>query len=71
MNSMQLGPSEYEFMMPQPMVQLPRDVNPGSEAEVFHRRSVQRWSTLDLWQRLCRAFRFMNSPSNMQPLFIS
>ena len=41
MNSMQLRPSEYEFMMPQPMVQLPRDLTPGFEAEALHQRSVQ------------------------------
>ena len=39
MNSMQFRPSEYEFKRPQLMVQLPRDLNPGSEAEALHQRS--------------------------------
>lgn len=54
MNSIEFRPSEYEFKRPQPMVQLSRDLIPSFEAEAHHQKYVQRWSTLDLWRRLCR-----------------
>ncbi|KIJ91112.1 hypothetical protein K443DRAFT_115524 [Laccaria amethystina LaAM-08-1] len=62
MNSIEFTPSEYEFKRPQPMAQFPRDIIPSSEAEALHQRSVQRWSTPDLWRRLCRVLLIRESP---------
>ncbi|KIJ97308.1 hypothetical protein K443DRAFT_255770 [Laccaria amethystina LaAM-08-1] len=58
------------------MVQRPKDLMLGSEAEALHQRSVQRWSTLDHWRRLCRALLIRESShpipaSNMQPVSLS
>ncbi|EDQ99257.1 uncharacterized protein LACBIDRAFT_316765 [Laccaria bicolor S238N-H82] len=57
MNSIEFRLSEYEFQRPQPVVQPPKDLTPGSEAEALYQRSVQPWSALDL------SFRFVNRPA--------